>query len=59
MIVLAVIGKTGGLFASVPAAILSGLFCCMFGLIVGVGVSNLQFTNQNSPRNLFILGFSV
>ncbi|KAJ9531472.1 hypothetical protein QJQ45_015063 [Haematococcus lacustris] len=59
MIMLAVIGKTGGLFAFVPAAILSGLFCCMFGLIVGVGVSNLQFTNQNSPRNLFILGFSV
>uniref|UniRef100_A0A7S0S0M7 Uncharacterized protein n=1 Tax=Chlamydomonas leiostraca TaxID=1034604 RepID=A0A7S0S0M7_9CHLO len=59
MLVLAVLGKFGALFASIPGPILSGLFCCMFGLIVAVGISNLQFTDQNSPRNLFIVGFSI
>ena len=28
------------------------------GLIVAVGVSNLQFVDMNSSRNLFIFGFS-
>lgn len=36
MMVLAIIGKFGALFASIPSAIISGLFCCMFGLIAGV-----------------------
>jgi solute carrier family 23 (nucleobase transporter), member 1 len=52
MLLLAVFGKFGALFASIPGAILSGLFCCMFGLIVAVGISNLQFTDQNSPRSV-------
>ena len=30
----------------------------MFGMIAAVGMSNLQFVDLNSPRNLFILGFS-
>ena len=30
----------------------------MFGMIAAVGLSNLQFVNLNSPRNLFILGFA-
>ena len=31
----------------------------MFGMITAVGISNLQFVDLNSSRNLFILGFSV
>ena len=30
----------------------------MFGMIAAVGLSNLQFVNLKSARNLFILGFS-
>ena len=30
----------------------------MFGMIAAVGLSNLQFVNLNSARNLFILGFA-
>jgi nucleobase transporter 1/2 len=30
----------------------------MFGMITAVGLSNLQFINLNSARNLFILGFA-
>jgi xanthine/uracil permease len=30
----------------------------MFGMIAAVGLSNLQFVDLNSARNLFILGFA-
>ena len=30
----------------------------MFGMIASVGMSNLQFINLNSARNLFIIGFA-
>lgn len=36
MLVLAIFGKVGGLFASLPSSIVSGLFCCVFGLIAAV-----------------------
>jgi solute carrier family 23 (nucleobase transporter), member 1 len=58
MIVLAVIGKFGALFTSIPGPVVGGMYCAMFGMIVAVGLSNLQFINLNSARNLFILGFS-
>ena len=28
-------------------------------MITGVGLSNMQYTNQGSMRNIFILGFSL
>jgi len=52
-------GKFGGLFASMPQAMVSGLFCVMFGLIAAVGISQLQFTDANSPRNIFIVGIGL
>jgi nucleobase transporter 1/2 len=42
-----------------PGSMVSGLFCVMFGLIASVGLSQMQHTDQNSPRNLFILGFAL
>ena len=45
-------GKFGAIFASLPQAMVSGLFCVMFGLIAAVGISQLQFTDMNSPRNM-------
>ena len=38
---------------------MSGLFCIMFGLIAAVGLSQMQHADQNSPRNIFILGFAL
>ena len=52
-------GKFGGLFASMPQAMVSGLFCIMFSLISAVGISQIQFTDMNSPRNIFILGLGI
>ena len=50
--------KSGALFASIPGPVVGGMYCAMFGMIVAVGLSNLQFVNLNSTRNLFIIGFS-
>lgn len=58
MILLAVVGKFGGLFTTIPEPIVGGMYCAMFGMIAAVGLSNLQFVDLNSPRNLFIIGFS-
>lgn len=59
MIILALIGKFGALFSTIPDPVIGGVFCCMFGLITAVGISNLQHVNLNSVRNLFIIGFAV
>ncbi|XP_043925778.1 solute carrier family 23 member 1 [Protopterus annectens] len=59
MFILGTIGKFTALFASLPDPILGGLFCTLFGMITAVGLSNLQFVDMNSSRNLFVLGFSM
>jgi len=58
MILLGTIGKFGAAFTTIPSPIVGGMYCAMFGMIAAVGLSNLQFVNLNSARNLFILGFS-
>ena len=42
-------GKFGGIFASLPQAMVSGLFCVMFGLIAAVGISQLQVCVPSAP----------
>ena len=59
MIVAGLIGKFGALFVSIPDPIVGGVFMVMFGMIAAVGISNLQFADMNSGRNLFIVGFSI
>ncbi len=58
MLVLGVVGKFGALFTTIPQPIVGGMYCAMFGMIASVGLSNLQFINLNSARNLFIIGFA-
>lgn len=59
MMALAVLGKFGALFTTIPEPIVGGMYCTMFGMITAVGLSNLQFVDLNSARNLFILGFAL
>jgi len=59
MLVLGALGKFGALFTTIPQPIVGGMYCAMFGMIASVGLSNLQFVNLNSARNLFIIGFSI
>lgn len=58
MIVLGTVSKFGALFTTIPNPIVGGMYCAMFGMIASVGLSNLQFIDLNSARNLFILGFA-
>ncbi len=58
MLVLGAVGKFGGIFTTIPSPIVGGMYCAMFGMIVSVGLSNLQYVNLNSARNLFIIGFA-
>lgn len=59
MIVFGALTKFGALFTTIPQPIVGGMYCAMFGMIASVGLSNLQLVNLNSPRNLFVLGFSL
>ncbi|KAJ7386680.1 hypothetical protein OS493_006688 [Desmophyllum pertusum] len=59
MMSVGVLGKIGALFVSIPDPIVGGVFMVMFGMIAAVGISNLQFADMNSSRNLFIVGFSI
>ena len=58
MMLLASFGKFGALFTTIPQPIVGGMYCAMFGMIASVGLSNLQFVDLNSARNLFVLGFA-
>jgi nucleobase transporter 1/2 len=59
MIVLGTVAKFGALFTTIPQPIVGGMYCAMFGMIASVGLSNLQFIDLNSARNLFIVGFTL
>ena len=57
--IFGVLGKFGALFVTIPDPIIGGMFMVMFGMITAVGISNLQYADMNSSRNLFIVGFSL
>lgn len=59
MLVLGCFGKFSALFTLIPAPVFGGLFMVTFGMVAAVGLSNLQFIDLNSPRNLCILGVSL
>uniref|UniRef100_A0A672Z161 Si:dkey-106n21.1 n=1 Tax=Sphaeramia orbicularis TaxID=375764 RepID=A0A672Z161_9TELE len=59
MIVLGIFGKFGAVFITIPDPVIGGMFLVMFGMIAAVGISNLQYVDLNSSRNLLILGFST
>ncbi|KAK7108978.1 hypothetical protein V1264_013101 [Littorina saxatilis] len=59
MIVMACVGKFSAIFVAIPEPVVGGLFLVMFGMVTAVGISNLQYVDLNSSRNLFILGVSL
>ncbi|CAJ1077433.1 solute carrier family 23 member 1-like [Xyrichtys novacula] len=59
MILMGMLGKIGAIFTTIPTPVIGGMFLIMFGVISAAGVSNLQTTDMNSHRNLFVFGFSV
>jgi nucleobase transporter 1/2 len=59
MIILALFGKFGALFSTIPQPVIGGVFVVLFGMICAVGLSSLQHVNLNSVRNLVIVGFAL
>ncbi|XP_068170113.1 xan_ur_permease domain-containing protein [Antennarius striatus] len=59
MIIMSVFGKVGAIFTTIPTPVIGGMFMVMFGVISATGVSNLQYADMNSSRNIFVFGFSM
>lgn len=59
MILVGMVGKIGAVFTTIPTPVVGGMFLIMFGVISAAGISNLQTTDMNSSRNIFIFGFSI
>ncbi|XP_049612068.1 solute carrier family 23 member 1-like isoform X2 [Syngnathus scovelli] len=59
MILMGVLGKIGAIFSTIPNPVIGGMFLIMFGVIAATGISNLQSTDMNSSRNIFVFGFSL
>uniref|UniRef100_A0AAR2JUE4 Uncharacterized protein n=1 Tax=Pygocentrus nattereri TaxID=42514 RepID=A0AAR2JUE4_PYGNA len=59
MVFLGLFGKFSAVFITIPDPVIGGMFLVMFGMIAAVGISNLQYVDLNSSRNLLILGFST
>uniref|UniRef100_A0A3B3XCW8 Uncharacterized protein n=1 Tax=Poecilia mexicana TaxID=48701 RepID=A0A3B3XCW8_9TELE len=59
MVAMGILGKMGAVFATIPSPVIGGMFMVMFGVICAAGVSNLQYADMNSSRNIFIFGFSM
>ncbi|XP_060564520.1 solute carrier family 23 member 1-like, partial [Ruditapes philippinarum] len=57
--VLGVIGKVGAFFVTIPYSVIGGLQVINFGVLAGVMLSNLQFIDLNSKRNLSVIGISM
>ncbi|XP_041660825.1 solute carrier family 23 member 1-like [Cheilinus undulatus] len=59
MVLMGMLGKIGAIFTTIPTPVIGGMFLIMFGVISAAGISNLQSTDMNSSRNIFIFGFSI
>ncbi|KAJ0570816.1 putative xanthine/uracil/vitamin C permease [Helianthus annuus] len=59
MLFFSIFGKFGAFFASIPLPIFAAIYCVLYGLVAAVGVTFIQFTNNNSMRNIYILGSSL
>ncbi len=57
LIVVGMISKFGAIIASIPAPIVGGLYCALFGLISAIGIQQVAKADLHSDRNLIIVGF--
>lgn len=59
MMLFGIFSKFGAFFVSVPDPVMGGIFIVLFGTLSAVGLSNLQYVDMNSSRNILIVGFSI
>ncbi|KAK3039366.1 hypothetical protein RJ639_027615 [Escallonia herrerae] len=53
------VGKFGAFFAQIPLPIFAAVYCVLYGIVAAIGITFIQFTNNNSMRNIYILGLSL
>ncbi|KAK7309581.1 hypothetical protein RJT34_06428 [Clitoria ternatea] len=59
LIVFSFIGKVGALLASIPLSLAASVLCFMWALTAALGLSNLQYSQSASFRNITIVGVSL
>lgn len=59
LIVAGLLPIFGTLLASIPAPIMGGLYCVLFGMIAGVGLRYAVRADLNSMRNVSVMGFAL
>ncbi|XP_034895309.1 nucleobase-ascorbate transporter 3 [Populus alba] len=59
MFFFSIFGKFGALFASIPLAIFAAAYCVLYGIVAAIGISFIQFSNNNSMRNHYVLGLAL
>jgi solute carrier family 23 (nucleobase transporter), member 1 len=59
LILLGLVSKFGAVIATIPAPIVGGLYCTLFGLIASIGLSNSARADLSSQRNQLIIGFCL
>ncbi|KAM1012603.1 hypothetical protein ACFX13_043420 [Malus domestica] len=59
MFFFSIFGKFGAFFASIPLPIFAAMYCVLFGIVAAVGITFIQFANNNSLRNIYVLGLSL
>jgi solute carrier family 23 (nucleobase transporter), member 1 len=57
LVLLGLVAKFGAVVATIPAPIVGGLYCTLFGLIAAIGMQAASRADLNSHRNLLIMGF--
>ncbi|KAL2349013.1 hypothetical protein Fmac_003013 [Flemingia macrophylla] len=59
LILFSFIGKVGALLASIPQALAAAVLCFMWAHTAALGLSNLQYSQSASFRNITIVGVSL
>lgn len=56
-ILLAFVGKLGGLLATIPVPVMGGILLLLFGIIASIGLGTLvrEQVDMNNPRNMIIV----
>ncbi|XP_015490506.1 solute carrier family 23 member 3 isoform X3 [Parus major] len=57
--VLGMSPRLAGLLTQIPLAVHGGVLCVTYAVAVGTGISYFQYTDIDSGRNIFIVGFAM
>ncbi|NXQ39340.1 S23A3 protein, partial [Catharus fuscescens] len=57
--VLGMSPRLAGLLTHIPLAVHGGVLCVTYAVAVGTGISYFQYTDIDSGRNIFIVGFTM